>query len=322
MKKNIDSTFKFSHPDKVIVDNITLTYAPKNNSDKEHIHKAVGNEGWLKMWAKAKPLKGGGVKYLNTSAHYHTKVELLFPDDTFVQNNTALLEMNPRNPATPFLRLDYNPEKISLEALTTCLNAIMPQGSINPVFDHGNVTRLDIAVDIKQVFPYQIILDYFKTRFRTVYLESGMVGSIYIGKDVGETQLYMYDKFKEMKDKKYQIKEMSDYQFPTDCLTRIELRHRPKGLTKFADLFHLPNLFEPMLIVGTPPQVKGDIGFNVMRDLCVHKGLRHTVNKFPKAERLKFADKLEGCGKADFLDIHQLWSTLPNSLLKVYPHCQ
>lgn len=320
--KNTDSPFQFIHPDRVIIDNFTLTYSPKNKPDNEHILKAVGNEGWLKTWAKAKTIKGGGVKYLNPSAHYLTMVELLFPDDTFTHENTARLEMNPRNPATPFLRLEYNPEKISFEAISACLNAVMPQGGVSPVFDHGNVTRLDIAADIRQVFPYQIILDYFKTRFRKVYLESGMVGSIYIGKDTGVTQMYMYDKVKEMLDKECQINPMSDYQFPTDGLTRIEIRHRPKGFTKLSDLFLLPNLFEPMLIVGTPPQVKGDIVYNVMRDLCVHKGLRSTINKFPKAERLKFADKLGECGQADFLDIHQLWSTLPNALLKVYPHGQ
>ena len=322
MKKNTESTFQFTHPDNVFIDNISLTYSPKKSSDKEHIHKAVDNEEWLKTWAKAKPLKGGGVKYLSASANYHTKVELLFPDDTFVKNNTALLEMNPRNPATPFLRLEYNPEKISLEALTTCLNAIMPQDGINPIFDHGTVTRLDISLDIKQVFPYQIILDYMKMQFRTVYFESGVPTSIYIGKDTGVTQMYMYDKLQEMKDKEYQINPLSDYQLPTDGLTRIEIRHRPKGSPKFSDMFHLPNLYEPMRIAGTPPKVKGDKMFDVMRDLCVLKGARHVVKQLGKQGDVEFSKKLEKYSIGAFLDIHQLWSTLPNALLKVYPHGQ
>ena len=196
----------------------------------------------------------------------------------------------------------------------------MPQGSINPIFDHGNVTRLDIAVDIQQVFPFQIMLDYIKTRFRLVYIESGKTDSIYIGKDTGVTQMYMYDKAKEMTDKGYLVKPMSDYQIPADGLTRIEIRHRPKGKVTFAELFHLPNLFTPMYIIGTPRKLKGDTWFNVLRDLCVHKGLRQTVNNIPDADRLAFAGKLEKYGQYDFLDIQQLWGTLPDALLKVYPH--
>jgi hypothetical protein len=319
-KKKID-TFQYIHPDTVLIDNISLTYSPKNNSDKEHILKAVGNEGWLSTWAKPKFKKDGQVKYLFSTGHYHSAVDLIFPDDTFTHNNSVRLEMNPKVNSTGFLRLDYNPEKISLEALTTCLNAIMPQGGINPVFDHGNVTRLDIAVDIKQVFPLQLILDYKKMQFRMVYIESGVPTSIYIGKDTGVTQMYVYDKAKEMTDKGYQVKPMSDYQIPSDGLTRIEIRHRPKK-TKFADLFNLPNLFSPMYVIGTPLKVKGDLDFNIKRDLCVLNGLRHGVKHFSPTDRWAFGDKLEEVGKADFLDIQMLWSSLPDALLKVYPHAK
>jgi hypothetical protein len=309
MNKGTESKFKFTHPDKVIVDNITLTYNPKDESEKDYISKAVKSEGWLETWS--------GAKHLKQNIHYQTMVDLLFPDNTFTHDNRARLELNPRNPATPFLRLEYNPEHISFTDLSVCLKDIMPHGA-DCIFDHGNVTRLDIAVDIQQVFPCQIILDYIKMRFRTVYLESGQVGSVYIGKDTGKNQMYMYDKVKEMIDMKYQIKPLSGYQLPTDGLTRLEVRHRPKK-TKFTDLFSLPNLFAPMFIVGTPLQVKGDLDFNIKRDLCVHKGLRHTINKFPDADRWEFSAKLEKYGKADFLNIKELWDTLPNALLKVHP---
>jgi hypothetical protein len=317
--KNTKSKFDFIHPEKVIIDNITLTYSPKDNTGKTHISEAVGNEGWLETWAKPKYKKDGSIKYHYPTPHYHTAVDLLFPDTTFTHDNTARLELNPRVKSTGFLRLEYNPEKISFAAISACLNSIMPQGSINPIFDYGNVTRLDIASDIRQAFPFQIILDYIKTRFRNVYIESGVTNSIYIGKDTGVNQMYMYDKVMEMQDKGYLVKPMSDYQFPTNGLTRIEIRHRPKKTT-FSKLFDLPNLFTPMYIVGTPQQVKGDTDFNVKRDLCVYKGLRHTVKSFTQAERMQFANKLGECGQADFLDINALWSTLPSALLKVYPH--
>jgi len=322
MKKNTESTFQFIHPDNVFIDNITLTYSPKNISDREHILKSVGNVEWLATWAKPKYKVDGVLKFIYPSKHYRRAVELLFPDDTFTHENTVLLEMIPKGKSTGFLRLEYNPEKVSLETLTACLDSIMPQGGISPVFDHGNVTRLDIAVDIKQVFPYQIILDYMKMQFRTVYIESGVPNSIYIGKDTGVNQLYCYDKVQEMLDKGFQIKPMSDYKFPTDGLTRIEIRHRPKGLAKFSDMIHLPNLYEPMRIAGTPPKVKGDKMFDVMRDLCVLKGARHVVKQLGKQGDAEFSKKLEKYSIGAFLDIHQLWSTLPNALLKVYPHIQ
>ena len=108
-KKKID-TFQYIHPDTVFIDNITLTYSPKNNSDKDHILKAVGNDGWLETWAKLKyPKKEGAKKYLSASKHYQTSIALQFPDDNFTHDNTALLEINPWVKSTGFLRLEYNP---------------------------------------------------------------------------------------------------------------------------------------------------------------------------------------------------------------------
>ena len=165
----------------------------------------------------------------------------------------------------------------------------------------------------------QVIIDYRKTRHRENYLESGLLETAYIGTDTGVNQLVMYDKTAEMKKKKLKIKPLSDYKFPTENVTRIELCHRPKKL-KFSQLHKLPNLFEPLYIILTPLTIKNDTDLRHKRDLSVLKGLRHTANELKKAERAAFAEKVEQQWLPGFLHQDDLWATLPQALLQVYPH--
>ena len=175
-------------------------------------------------------------------------------------------------------------------------------------------------MDIKNVKPYQIIIDYMKSQFRTSILESGRPDTIYIGKDTGVNQLLMYDKCKEMKANNV-IKPMSGYQFPDYDLTRIELRHRPKQAPNFAELFKLENmLVKSIAIFGTPTKIKGDNYFNAMRDLCVLKGIRHVLKQFTKKEFEELVDKLLKYSVPDFIDFKKLWETLPDALKQVYPN--
>lgn len=229
--------------------------------------------------------------------------------------------MMPRYPkSTPFIRLDYCPSKISFLELETCLESIFPHG-INGIFTTGTVSRVDIALDIVGVIPMQVILDYPKTRHRENHLESGILETVYIGTDTGVNQLVMYDKTAEMKAKKLKIKPMSDYQFPTTSITRIEMRHEPKK-TKFNQLHKLPNLFNPLLMILTPLNIKKDTDLRHKRDLSVLEGVRHTSKGLTKKERAAFFEKIEQLWLPDFIDLKKLWSTLPQALLQVYPHAK
>jgi hypothetical protein len=304
------NNINFIHPDSLFIDRLSVTYSPKNKADEEYILKAATDPVWLKIWTgkgKAKP-----------SQHYKKAIKLEFWDKNFDTTNSAYLELQPWNPETPSVRLDYNPSKISYHMLAPCLENIFPHG-MSCIFTTGTVSRVDIALDIIGVIPMQVILDYRKTRHRENYLESGLLETVYLGTDSGVNQLVMYDKTAEMKAKKLIIKPMSDYQFPTENIARIELRHRPKKM-KFSQLHKLPNLFAPMYIILTPLAIKNDTDLRHKRDLSVLKGLRHTANELKKAERAAFAEKVEQQWLPDFLHLDKLWATLPQALLQVYPH--
>lgn len=320
--KVLNSIFNFINPDSLIVDRITITYEP-SQADKEYISAAIKNLGWLETWAaKKKSIKKEEDKYkqyIVPSSQYHSVIDLRFPDESFIDDNQVRIELNSRIKGNSFLRIDYNPSKVSFSVLAMCLNDIMPNG-IDCIFQKGRVTRLDIAMDIRDVKPYQIILDFMKSQFRENILESGRPDTIYIGKDTGVNQILMYDKVKELKAKN-KIKALSDYQFPEYDLTRIELRHRPSPATKFADLFNLENLlFKSVVILGTPKKVKGDNPFNAMRDLCVLKGIRHVLKQLTEKEHDSFIDKLIKYSVPDFIDFIKLWATLPDALKQVYPY--
>jgi hypothetical protein len=320
--KVVSNIFSFIHPETLFIDKISITYNP-SKADRDYILAAIKKLGWLETWAaKKKNIKDVDKKYseyIYSKSPYRSVIDLRIPDNAFTEDNLVLLELDAKVKGISFLRIEYSPSKVPFSVLSACLNDIMPKG-IDCIFEKGKVTRLDIAMDIKDVKPYQIILDYMKSRFRTSIIESGRPDSIYIGKDTGENQVYMYDKAKEMKDKN-KIKPLSEFQFPEYDITRIELRHRPDPALKFAELFNLENLlFKAVAIYGTPPKIKGDDQFNAMRDLCVLKGIRHVLKQFTNKEHDELIDKLVKFSKPDFIDFKMLWTTLPEALKQVYPH--
>jgi hypothetical protein len=226
------------------------------------------------------------------------------------------LECDPRDTKNAFMRIEYNPALISYTHIATCLNDIMPDG-IECFFEGGSVSRFDVALDVRDVRLVQIILDYANFIYRRPTIVSGRLETLYIGKDTGCNQIYMYNKGKELK--KHKIKPLSDYQHPQYDLTRIELRHRPDPSPKFKELYGLKNLFEGMIIAGTPLLVKEDDYFNVLRDVCVLKGMRHAIKQFSMLQRKYFAERIGKYVFPNFLNLEKLWATLPGVLDQIYP---
>jgi hypothetical protein len=300
----------YIHPDCLFIDGITITYPLHSEDEKNHVLSAIQDEDWFNIWANAKGAK--------SSYQYKKSVKLKFPDSDFERDNTATLEMNPWNPSTSFIRLDYNPTKISYHVLAACLESILPYG-IDDIYETGNVTRLDIAMDVIGVKPRQVILDFLKTKHRKVYAKSGMPETVYIGDDTGENELVIYDKIIEMESKKLKIKPLSTYTFPKYDITRIEMRYRPKVQTKFMNLHEINNVFKPMIMFLTPLTTIGDSDFMIKRDLSVYKGVRFTDNDLKKSEQQDFREKLMKHSIPDFLDIEKLWETFPKALNEVFP---
>lgn len=317
----VKSPFKCKLPDKLFIDKISITYTPPI-AEQEYIKNTIKNVEWLNLWTtkKKKSKKfDDPTAYITTSNQYKSVLDLWLPDDDFQQDNLLMLELDSWKKETAFMRIEYNPSRISFNLLSVCLKHIMPDG-LDSLFEGGKVTRLDIAMDIEDVKPFQLILDYGKMRFRTCYLESGIPNSIYIGKDTGENQIYMYDKIKEMKNSKTTIKPFSNFQ-PPKSLTRIELRHRPNSPTpKLTELLHLENLLtDKMHIIGPPAKLKLDTDFNLKHDLCVLKGIKAVLKQLTPTEQDDFKYKLMKFSAENFLDFNKLWETLPAALQQVYP---
>ncbi len=309
--------FIYRHPKNLLIDRLTLTYNPPNKTDENNIIKAISSKGWLDTWANKDK------KYAYPSKYYRKTIGISFDDSVFQNTNGALLGVDPRNNKNTisFLRMDYNPNKISYEMICACLNDILPNG-VDDLFNNGNVTRIDIALDIPLVTPQQIILDYKKTEYRETRQTSGILETLYIGKHDSDNQLVMYDKKKEILGSKLKPKPFSDYQLSDESLTRIELRHRPHNKMKLVGVLELGNLFKPMKITGTPLTIKNDKDLEVKRDLCVLKGYMNVQKSYTKAESKELSNKLNQIGKSNFLKINKLWNTLPNALKAAYPHCQ
>ena len=298
--------------------------------DQLSLRQATEDLEWLDLWAQIKRKKYLGPDmpkterykaYRKQSDLFWNAISLRFDDKIFEHENLLTLEFAPRYPKnTPYMKMSFSPALVSYDDIGFCLDGVIP-GGLQRVFEEGQATRLDVALDILDVQLIQIILDHPGYTHRDPKIVSCKFNILYIGKDTGTRQFYSYDKLRQMQDKKYKIKPLSEYKFPQNGQVRVEVRLRPDPPLKFAELYNLPNQFQEMIIAGTPLSIVGkDEDFTIYRDACALKGMRAAINDFTIKQRKYVTGKIGKYIFPDFLDFDKSWATLPQVLHQTYPH--
>lgn len=213
----------------------------------------------------------------------------------------VLFNAGPKHPGSPDCRLEFNPSKLGWQGIND-LDAILTEllpGGWEYVWEHGQVTRIDIAVDLPGVGVEDFnILPPMSLTCRT-YGQNGICRSIYMGKPTGH-QFRIYDKTAEQKAKGVKIDQQ---------ITRIEKTFRGLGISP-SELGHLVNPFAQLVLaekLPLPPPDKNLSSWVRFLDSVAKRGLGPALALLPKTQRTRYRKHLANQPKA-WWDPEAIWS--------------
>ena len=157
---------------------------------------------------------------------------------------SILMEPQPKLVSASWMIISFNPSKLSVEGISRLKNIvsvitqIAPDGIWPFLMMAGKVSRLDVALDLKEYMYKDLIL--WKRQIKKVYFDE-YSETITLGSTKSNSQLKAYDKTAELL--KYNV-------FVKTSLYRLELRLRKTG--KYLHEFeNITNPFEKLIIADT-----------------------------------------------------------------------
>lgn len=156
----------------------------------------------------------------------------------------VLINAGPKHPGCPDCRLEFNPSKLGWQGvndLDFVLLELFP-GGWDYVWTHGQITRIDIAIDLPGVRVEDFhVLPHTSLTYKT-YGRNGLCETIYIGKPKGN-QFRIYDKTGEQKANGIKT---------TTQITRVEKILRVISISP-SELHDLANPFSGLVLVAKTP---------------------------------------------------------------------
>jgi len=140
---------------------------------------------------EAQPFRKMGCQYV---------VNLLYKPE--YKNKRLLFCINSNNPNRPFVQMAFNPSGLTtsdLQLLVNNIKILLGDILFNKLYSEGNVSRLDIAFDIKNII-FEDLLFNRKLQRTCGYYKSNMngtLGSVKLGSDTSKLQLRIYSKTKK-----------------------------------------------------------------------------------------------------------------------------
>ncbi|MGY3472743.1 hypothetical protein [Bradyrhizobium ottawaense] len=213
-----------------------------------------------------------------------------------------LFNAGPKHPGFPDCRLEFNPSKLGWQGIND-LDAILMEllpGGWEYVWKHGQITRIDIAVDLPGVGVEDFnILPSMSLTHRT-YAQNGICQSIYIGKPSGN-QFRIYDKAGEQKAKGINLGQQT---------TRVEKTFRGLAISP-SELGQLPNPFAQLVMVAKLPLAPPDECPRLWArflDSVAKRGLGPALALLPKMQRTRYRKHMANQPKAGW-DPQAFWAT-------------
>lgn len=222
--------------------------------------------------------------------------------------NRVLLQMDPKQPEKyPFARFECNPVKLGdsglAEFAANCISFF--DTGYEYVWDHGRVSRTDVAIDLHDVTVGQLrFLSKGWTTQKTVDT-GGQFETIYIGKSTGQ-QTKIYNKIMHLK-----------LSAPAP-VTRIERSLKPNE--SLATLHTLKNPFGHLTLahaVPKAPQMVDPFLWELISDAITTRGPAGTMSLLPKDLRRKVAKHLDATSP-DFWTPDEFWKHWPDAVTPLY----
>lgn len=191
------------------------------------------------------------------------------------------LSCDPYASINNYFRLSFNPHKAGKykHELKDLLSMIIT-GGID--LNKANITRMDIAVDYKNIKPSEIMIKASGYKVGYVFCNgAGNIETHYIGSEKSAVQYCIYDKTKEQKDK-YGKNIGGQYM-------RVEARLRNKSIQQLEEL----NPFQALQIFWAPPpkSVKPH-EWMFFLNYAQTVGLQAAVRAIPKQDKKPYVDRV------------------------------
>lgn len=216
------------HTPRLLIDKIAVTF---DDPDPAKVSAIVTT-----LVSKAKAaFKGADVRRSDTYAAF---VTIPIPENDPTKSQKLVLQVGPYDPAWSSYRIEFNPSKVGPEGVAD-LDLILTSAlgiDAATFLSEGNITRLDLAVDLPGITVDDVIVRSRSQRKHAVYSDQkGRPVTAYLG-GARSDRTVTYDK-------------PSGSGLPTSL--RIKRRVRPKCMGR--DLPMLPDPFAKLVLTRTEP---------------------------------------------------------------------
>lgn len=156
-----------------------------------------------------------------------------------------LIQCDPIQLGVGYLRIDFNPARIDIQACNFVLAGLLP-GGVQDVRMLAKCTRFDATVDVQGIHPDQLMVYYPKMTVSRSFRNKGHCETLEMGRFDGDKRITVYDKV--AKAKHWNEKHAIKVAVPHDPTTRIEIVLRPAA---FHDqMLELPDPFSPLSVTS------------------------------------------------------------------------
>jgi hypothetical protein len=198
------------------------------------------------------------------------------------------------------LRLEFNPRKIGSHGLTelkSILTMIFPDGW-EYVIAHGNITRIDVAVDFPNTRPCMFAVLPQQALTTKSWDVKGKLETFVLGKKKGNQTLLYNKKLQRLAQGKPWVGK---------SVTRLERRLRNPHINGLSGLHLLPNPFKGLLLTEVttdpPSGEKKSWVWELFKDSVLQRGLPSALALLPKERRTLYRGHLNK-------NAHPLWDPI------------
>lgn len=253
----------------------------------------------------------GGKLWESTNYNFSKKI--------YVDGEYILFQCEPKQAGSNWLRVEYNPSKVSPSEVAGIVNLILP-GGYNDLIAYGRITRIDFATNCKYLPVGNLFFQYPNMSISRNHLKSGAIQAAYLGGDEGVNQFVLYDKVAEIKSKNNKLGKSFKKEMPLTPTTRIEWRYRPKEICTFKKIQSATsNAFEnlSLAVITGQPKIPTDVKEGLVRlvfELSKYTGLQQALLAAPKQNRDELKCIILNSGNSGWWKPLDLWKTLPGAL--------
>lgn len=272
-----------------IIDGLAFTIPVPESLETDVLKKldalATGNGGIAsKVSVATKTNKKGSTKYLRSY------------EAVFAQTN-VLVQAKPQSKTGNFLRVEMNPDVLQVPELKLVweLLAVVSDSQISEevIAEEAKITRMDVAVDMLNIDPEDILVDHKFTGKTNAYFGSGgKIETVYLNKKTKGSTTYLYDKKVQAQDTGKSL-DAGVNKYGEAKYTRLECRvQTQKPFKKLASLKNPLTKVELADMDGCDAPGKPHV-WALFQDACRYRGLVGALELLPAKEREEFHEVIK-----------------------------